>query len=539
MTMLRDEKSIIEDLRTNLKERYHFEGGRTLLRELLQNADDSGSEQVIIAVLPGWPEADHPLLQVPGLMVANDGRYDAASAQGISRFGGSIKATDTAAIGRFGMGQKTAFHVCDAFIVVSDGYDTEVPSLVVNPYIVIKKLGDACVEWEATPTTRDRDLLLNSGLAGSARQMVQWYPLRSPTLKPKTTTSGFLPQHYDARLLDDANDPFWLSGIVSLLRNVRKLEVIVTDGTSSIIDRADFPRLRFDPAAPGQTDFGGPLCAGIRSVGKEVMAQADFGTDLTASEGWPDILDRQDDAMVPQKALPHGAVALVIESDGHDELDITWSVFLPVASESAPRVVGTGRVQLLLHGYFFVTSGRDAILGHDKDMPDDVSATWNARVRDELMLPLLPSLLMDALETEALTETRLHAVVSSLNTSELIRNHRKAISSRQVLARTLNDRKISWTLNTPSLQFRPLPLPENTRLPRILELIPDLEDHMAEWNLVPTVGSNAVLAPVAAAWKDEELAQMAALLTPAVFGKGGKLARFGEFLDFARLSRCP
>src|SRR5690606_27689167 len=113
--------------------------------------------------------------------------------------------------------------------------------------------------------------------------MVQWYPLRSPTLKPKTTTSGFLPKSYDRSLLDDANDPFWLSGIVSLLRNVRKLEVVVTDGMSSVIDRAASPRLRFDPATPGQTDFGGPLCAGIRSVGKEMMAPANFGTDLTAS----------------------------------------------------------------------------------------------------------------------------------------------------------------------------------------------------------------------------------------------------------------
>lgn len=537
MTMHRDEKSIIEDLRTNLKERYHFEGGRTLLRELLQNADDSGSEQVRIAVLSGWPDADHPLLRVPGLMVANDGRYDAASAQGIARFGGSVKATDTAAIGRFGMGQKTAFHVCDAFLVVSEGHETEVPPLVVNPYIVIGKPGDACLEWKAALTTRDRDQLLSSGLAGSARQMVQWYPFRSPTLKPKTTTSGFLPKSYDTSLLDDANDPFWLSGIVSLLRNVRKLEVIVTDGTSSVIDRAASQRLRFDPATPGRTDFGGPLCAGIRSVGKEMMALADFGTDLTASEGWPDILDRQDDAMVPQKALPHGAVALLVNPDGQDELDIMWSVFLPVASESAPRVVGTGQVRLFLHGYFFVTSGRDAILGHDKDTLDDVSAAWNARVRDELVLPLLPGLLLDALESDALTEMRLQAVVSGLNASELIRNHRNAISSRQVLARTLSDRKIGWTLNVPSLQFRALPAPENTRLPRILELIPDLEQRMAEWNLVPTVGSNAVLAPVAAAWQDEELARMGGLLTAAAFGQGGKLARFGEFLDFARRER--
>lgn len=537
MTMDRDERSIIEDLRTNLKERYHFEGGRTLLRELLQNADDSVSAQVRIAVLPGWPEADHPLLRVPGLLVANDGRYDAASREGIKRFGGSIKATDTAAIGRFGMGQKTAFHVCDAFLVVSEGHETEVPPLVVNPYIVIGKPGDACIEWQVAPFTRDSDLLLSNGLAGSVRQMVQWYPLRSPTLKPKATTSGFLPHHFDKSLLDNASDPSWLSGIVALLRNVRRLEVVRSDGKSSVIDRAESPRLRFDPSTLGETDFGGTLCAGILSVGKEIMASADFGADLIASEDWPVVLDRDSDSEVRQTPVPHGAAALLVDPDGKDELDITWSVFLPVASESAPRVVGTGQVRLLLHGYFFVTSGRDAILGHDRDMPDDVSAAWNARVRDQLVLPLLPGLLMDALETDALTEAKLQAVVVSLNASELIRNHRKAISSRQVLALTLKDRKIGWTLKAPTLQFRSLPLSENTKLPRILELIPDLEARMAEWNLVPTVGSNAVLAPVDAAWQDEELALLAGLLTPAVFGQGGKLARFGEFLSFARGER--
>src|SRR5690606_14551570 len=106
------------------------------------------------------------------------------------------------------------------------------------------------------------------------------------------------------------------------------------------------PRLRFDPATPGQTDFGGQLCARIRSVGKEIMASADFGADLIASEGWPVVLDRNSDAEVRQEPVPHGAVALLVDPDGQDELDITWSVFLPVASESAPRVVGTGQVRL-------------------------------------------------------------------------------------------------------------------------------------------------------------------------------------------------
>lgn len=105
-------------------------------------------------------------------MVANDGRYDAASADGIARFGGSTKATDTTAIGRFGMAQKTAFHVCDAFLVVSKGHETDVPPLVVNPYIVIGKPGDACLDWQVAPSTSDRDLLVSCGPAGAVRQMI-------------------------------------------------------------------------------------------------------------------------------------------------------------------------------------------------------------------------------------------------------------------------------------------------------------------------------------------------------------------------------
>lgn len=534
MTMYRDEKSIIEDLRTNLKERYRFEGGRTLLRELLQNADDSEAGQVRVAILPGWLDADHPLLRAPGLLVANDGRYDEHSADGIARFGGSIKATDTAAIGRFGMGQKTAFHVCDAFLVVSRGHDPEVPPLVVNPYVVIGKPGDACLDWQAAPTARDRDLLLTAGLNSAARQMVQWYPLRSATLKPKVTTDGFLPTTYDENLLHDAGDAFWLSGIVSLLRHVRRLEVVGRDGGQTVVDRAESPRLRFDRSLPGLTGFGGPMSGAIRSTGREIMAEADFGADLTRAKGWPDILDRQDDTMVPQKALPHGAVALLVDPDAPAALDMTWCVFLPVVNESTQPTIGTGRVQLFLHGYFFVTSGRDAILGHDHDMPGDVSAEWNARVRDNLVLPLLPSLLMDAVTTGVLTETRLEGVVASLNASRLVKEHCAAISSQEVLACTLRDRQIGWTLNAPDLDFRPLPAPETSRLPRILELIPDLEDRMADWGLVPIVGANAVLAPVAATWRDDELARFAGLLTKAVFCKGGKLARLGEFLDVAR-----
>lgn len=535
--MYRDDKSIIEDLRTNLKERYIFEGGRTLLRELLQNADDSGASRVRVRILPGWPDADHPLLRVPGLLVANDGRYDDISAKGISRFGGSVKALDTSAIGRFGMGQKTAFHVCDAFLVVSSGYDPEVAPLVVNPYIVIAKAGDACRDWELAPTRQDRERLLASGLSGVEQQMVQWYPLRSTELAPKATTPGFMPKYYDESLLDDASDAFWLSGIVTLLRHVQWLEVMGPDAEPIVIDRANAARLRFAPANPGRSSFGSSLKSSIQSTGKEIMEHPGFGVDLTTSEGWPDILDRQDDMMVPQKALPHGAIAILVDPDAPDQLDITWSVFLPVKHDTASRSQGTGRIRIFLHGYFFVTSGRDEIPGvtdHSMNEDEDVSIAWNKRVRDELVLPLLPAVLFEALEKGVLDDARLQAVVASLNDMPIVRQHRTVISSSQVLARTLNARKIGWGLHDPSLHFRPLPEPINTRHSRILELLPDLVDRMAEWNLVPTIGANSVLAPVAADWSENDLARIAELLTPQAFCKGGKLKQFSEFLDFAR-----
>lgn len=537
--MYRDDKSIIEDLRTNLDERYRFDGGRTLLRELVQNADDAGAARVRFSALPGWSdsEADHPLLKVPGLLIANDGHFDAASSAGMSRFGGSVKATDTSAIGRFGMGQKTAFHVCDAFLVVSSGYDPEVPSLLVNPYIVIGKPGDDCLDWQATPTEKDRSLLLTAGLDSAPKQMVQWYPLRNPSLKPKKTTHGFLPKYYDETLLEEARDAFWLSGIVTLLRNVQTLEVMGAKGQSTIIDRNEAQRLRFDPERPGIHAFGGPLGSSIKSAGREIMEAKGYTTELIASDSWPDILDRENDTMVKQKALPHGAVAVLADPEGADQLDVTWSVFLPVTRLEAPRPTSAGRVEIFLHGYFFVNSGRDNILGFDEQARDggrDVSVEWNSRLRDELVLPLLPQALYDALQDGVLTETGLGAVVSSLNRLALTSCHRNPISSKNILARTLRKGSIGWNLNPPVLQLRPLPAPATTRLPPIMELIPNLEERMSDWGFVPTVGADAVLAPVSAEWHEDELARLAELLTPAAYAQGGKLAHFADFLQFTR-----
>jgi len=108
--------SVIKQIQSNLRDRYG--SGYPILKELLQNADDAKEvRRFRLNALPGWPFAANPLLRGPGLLVVNDGVFHKDDETGIISFGESSKAADSAAIGKFGFGQKAVFHLCDAFIV--------------------------------------------------------------------------------------------------------------------------------------------------------------------------------------------------------------------------------------------------------------------------------------------------------------------------------------------------------------------------------------------------------------------------------------
>ncbi len=100
----------------------------------------SGAAQVKVTVLPGWPEADHPLLRVPGLLVVNDGRYDEKSRQAIRQFGGSPKATDKSTVGRSASGRRPRFTFATPLLLSRKDTSQLSPPLWSTPYIVIGKL---------------------------------------------------------------------------------------------------------------------------------------------------------------------------------------------------------------------------------------------------------------------------------------------------------------------------------------------------------------------------------------------------------------
>ena len=237
-----DPKDIVEHLRHNL-ERYPYADGFPVLRELLQNADDpkAEAESVAVSLINGWPEAANPLLRGPGLLLVNDGGFDADSATGMQTFGGSVKALDEAAVGRFGLGQKSVFHLCDAFVVVPCGYGTEHLPFVVNPFETLGREGDDCLRWD-TIDESDAALIVSAGerYISSSRRLNLWFPLRRPGLRPKPTSKGVVATDIAPESLAPLADRQRLAEMLASLRDVRRVSVEI-NGVRVELDRGEAP----------------------------------------------------------------------------------------------------------------------------------------------------------------------------------------------------------------------------------------------------------------------------------------------------------
>lgn len=114
---LSDPLSFVNIIADNLRDRY--ENGFPVLKELVQNADDARAHRLDLVLLDGLPEAINPLLRGPGLVCVNDGEFLRRDAEGIVHLALSSKSGRDGAIGKFGLGQKAVFHLCEAFIFMA------------------------------------------------------------------------------------------------------------------------------------------------------------------------------------------------------------------------------------------------------------------------------------------------------------------------------------------------------------------------------------------------------------------------------------
>ncbi len=104
-------------LKNNLLDSYKKGDGFTIFKELIQNASDAEADSLKIYVIDALKNAKcSEALKTPAILVYDHGKFEEKNKEGILKIASDNKTSETTKIGRYGLGMKSIFHICDFFI---------------------------------------------------------------------------------------------------------------------------------------------------------------------------------------------------------------------------------------------------------------------------------------------------------------------------------------------------------------------------------------------------------------------------------------
>lgn len=414
----------IRQIRLNLNEsRYSARDGIFgILKELVQNAEDAKATKLHFAWTNGIPAARHVLLRGPALLAVNDGPFkQPGDGKAVRRFGLNSKAGDTTTIGKFGLGLKSIFHLGEVFFfIATDKVGGVIDSDILNPWS--DEDGGLHPDWDEFGDADVAELRDHAApILSELSCFCLWIPLRreeqlggrAPIVPNWAGTKGV-----DSIIAEDLAER--LGGLLSMLVGLHTVEfsTIASKASSTrlkvSVENGALRRIPFENLERnGARQFhGGVDLSSGHTVGKLIYSGSEERLDdpelnrLASHKNWPQDLTLDEttgrEFQVPEKARPHAAVcfnALKLDRGG-SELSIQWSSFLPLGeAEVLPVAEESWRVQICLHGYFFVDAGRNQVEGLDGHcpavesdcQPEQIRRAWNHRIARYATLPLIPS----------------------------------------------------------------------------------------------------------------------------------------------------
>ena len=471
----RIERSALDEVRaiqTLLHDSYKDAGdGRTLVRELVQNADDAEAECLVFVVLDrGLPDATNTLLRGPALLVANDGPFRERDWKAIHQALGGSKAEELGKVGRFGVGLKSAFHICET-VVYLGAEDGLLRPGVLNPWAGTGENSDADPihpDWDSVDDAVVHRLQVAATdlLRDFRNGLLLWIPLRQRVHLDRAEGQEYgLAKHCPPP--DSIREWFRRpDGLALLLAQCGHLRSIKALGASTFgeslhslihIERPGFTRESWvgrptDDRLALHRSFEGIVRSdertwevlGVDALGGEALRHLRADPDWPLDQEWVRGVVRT----IPRKALGHAAVTVLRTTSrraDRSRAHVRWAVFLPLDDDPDPRpgtlvecadlAGGPCDWEIVLHGYFWPSHDRRSIPGVTTEEAGAgvgaIRAEWNRAVRDELLLPLLPPLLADV--SARVDEPVARALLSAVAASSLVRDNLDAVTRQAVL----------------------------------------------------------------------------------------------------------
>ena len=542
----------IKAIQTLLADVYRDAGdGRTLFRELIQNADDAGAQRFGLVVLErGWPDAQNSLLHGPALLVVNDGAFTDKDREALHKAIGGSKEDEVGKIGTFGIGLKSVFHICEAFLYMG-AEKSEWRAGILNPWAGTGEKGDADPlhpDWDKIDVERLRSVATEL-LGNTSNGLLLWIPLR----RSEHLDRGAEDRKYGLgkRCPRPGDLCAWFgcpAPAALLLAQCGHLQTINAEraaGPESLRDRVRLVRVARRTAGwvgryeddggcfPDRT-FEGEILSddqswsvvGVEARGSERLHQIRSLPDWPQSPQW----ENGRYSSVPRKALAHAAVTVLRPSDLDAERPGTrlrWAAFLPLDDDPVPQPSAIVESQgpspaweVILHGYFWPSQDRRSIPGvTDRSgsaaSDGDMRIRWNSALYEDLLLPLLPSALANAVVgvDDRVARKLLDAVVRA----DMVKNRLDTVMRRHWLLPIVAACGVRWKA-LPARSYPVLSIPKWSQVSEVVgsRFVASCDECADEAMFIDDDAPR--LADELADWTDDRLERLLSCIPRDVFG---------------------
>ena len=510
--------NIINLITDNLRDRYQT--GFPIIKELIQNADDAKAQKFIFGHHPGFPEASNPLLRGPALYCYNDGKFKTSDRKAIASFAENTKAGEEGTIGKFGLGMKSVFHLCEAFIYVAND-SSEIHVEILNPWNTTNE--NIHPHWEdMLSEERNKLLVVAKEVAGDdSTWFFLWTPLRRKehlkTEKGEVTGSiierfpgdeGFAGK--DLSFLGDRSLKNKLAAILPLLPNLSSIQFRPKGVASSGFTLCVEAESRLENSAEPSISTGRVIDVGdaesvtaFHGRKSESIALPMF-EQLKRLPTWPKSFCRDERGHLNQendKSRPEGSVLVCSQTNGSGRLSIQWALFLPLEEEShlfeASIASSSSDYRVFIHGQFFVDAGRKGIYAYNQlqdasreengDFDEaGVRRRWNLELAQRVVLPQFIPALKEFVRTYDLGDSQITVLTEGIRNAasrhgsgqKFLDIFRKYICAEYSWSRVIAHESVSWEMVDHKDVRRLLPLPP-----------PPKGDLQRPWTVLPLLAS--------------------------------------------------
>ena len=514
----------VNSIQANLDERY--KEFFCIAQELLQNADDAKATQIVIGQLEKLSEK-HELFDIPGIFVINNGPASPSDIQHIFSIANSNKGEDAGKIGKFGLGMKSVFHLCESFFIFGyqDSWESEKEIVeFFDPWDdngKLDNLPDPHPQWRTEfdknkfALWTDVNAVLSNFFDWGTDWFALWLPLRQ---RNQCTNSGELMDYYP--LEDNAKEWFSekdlrkISGMMPFFKHLRKISFVSgwleKFGTLELL-----PDNNSSFTGKSQNEWSGSIVSDKNILGRQSYHGWEyFGnnelTQLQQSDKWPTVRvyskSERRQTVQKDKTSPHVAICYCVEKLPEEavvgKLFLQECVFLPL-SEMCPPGIDLpllSNITVSFHGQYFVDAGRRAYKLEDDKSVDSIKVQWNKLLRSEMLLPeILPTFYNFSAQFDI---KEIATVLESFKTSKFWQDNSGGICRDFQFMLCLTHDGWAWKLENADKKFICLP---DVNRPELLRKIYDLvgKDCLIVQKNAPYIGTSSETT-----WKTEQICRV-------------------------------